>query len=233
MKSIHRSTVRLLSVLFAWASLAATPALAACPASDPCEHVTVYRVQGWPHVPQDSLHRDTLSLQEANATDAKAFLAAVTSMGNSQSLAIRYTVTRINTAPNHYANCNLQTPQNAGCPSSLPASQLLQCTRRCIYNNATSTANGVAPHTDTGGLWYSFPAATRKTPGVNEVWAKNVFSVKPNNRDWSEDTRIIKRVSCIAEAMSATVKPDLDSLFTNESPCPSVSALTLQAEYKQ
>jgi len=211
--------------------LVAIPALAACPGSDPCETIYVYKFQSWPTIMQDAAGRSLLSLREANASNETAFRQGLPSMGKGTALAIRYQVTRITSTPNGYCNCNLEL-NNVGCGGGITLDKLKKCTRSCRYNNAQCVVAGVDVK-DGGGQWYAFPDATRHTGAVGQVWQKNAHGVGPNNRDWSENSRVIKRADCIAKEMSKSSPPTLDSLFDSDNPCASVSDQTLAGEERK
>lgn len=227
--SLSRPTAIIRSIILTGLfSVLAPQAVAHCPDSDPCETGNVYRIQSWPSMMNDAQGRSLLSLSEANALDEPEFVGAMKSMGGSTSLAIRFTVTRIVTAPNNYCECNLEF-QNKGCSSNLSLETLRQCTRVCRRDALACTATGfnVRP---SGGRWYSFPASTEWSD--TGVWKKNAFEVDVRNRDWSENAndRIIKRARCIADELGKTPTPTLQALFENPAPCPSVATEELQRE---
>jgi hypothetical protein len=209
-----------------------TAAWAGCPQGEPCETVVVDRVQSWPVVLADSLGRDILSLQEANASDEKALLASVASLAKGTSLLIRYTVTRIATAPNGYCNCNLER-EGKGCPSSLPAAALSQCTRVCRYQGGACLVAGVDTK-EGGGRWFAFPAATQHPGGKEPPWSKNLFGQPvANARDWTESSRTVKRAACVVKALKDPATPSLDAVFASQTPCEALTKETLEAEAKR
>ena len=203
-------------------------AQADCPNSSPCETIHVYRLQSWPTIRQDASGRPLISLQEANAADAAAFKSILSGVSStSTALAIRYDVTRIADAPNDYCECNLETGTK-GCPSSLPADQLKQCSRVCRRSGAASCPVAGFNTKSDGGKWYAFPVATL-CGGNRNVWKKNAFgNAKPSWCDWSENSRVIKQASCLAAALKTTPTPTLDALFNHNAPCAAVSEATLQ-----
>lgn len=201
-------------------------ALAACPGASPCETIQVYRIQSWPTIRVDAAGRPLISIQEANGADEKAFKVAVAGQVASKALAIRYNVTRIEDPPNDYCECNLE--YNAkGCPSNLPPQQLHQCSRVCRRGALPCTGTGFNLKQDSGGKWYSFPAATQ-CGGVRVVWKKHGFgAVKPSSCDWLENSRVIKTVGCIATALATAPAPSLDELFGSDAICPAIDEATL------
>lgn len=201
-------------------------ALAACPGASPCETINVYRIQSWPTIQFDAAGRPLISIQEANGADEKAFKVAVSGQTASTALAIRYNVTRIEDPPNDYCECNLENNAK-GCPSSLPPLQLHQCSRVCRRGNLACTGTGFNVKQDSGGKWYSFPAATQ-CGGVRVNWKKHSFgAVKATSCDWLENSRVIKTVGCIATALATAPAPSLDALFNNNAICPAIAEATL------
>lgn len=226
----HRYAHAALVAAFWLAGLAAAGwsarAEAACPGGSPCETIHVYRIQSWPTIQFDAAGRPLISIQEANGADAKAFTVAVSGQTKSTALAIRYDVTRIADRPNDYCECNLEHASR-GCPSNLPPLQLHQCSRVCRRDGQACTGTGFNVKQDSGGKWYSFPAATQ-CGGARVVWKKHGFgAVKPTSCDWLENSRVIKEVSCIAKALAIAPATSLDTLYNNEAPCPSIAEATL------
>lgn len=215
----------LLSTLFA------STAYAACPAGDPCENVLVYRVQTWPGLLTDAKGRDLLSLQEANAGSKGAFKDVLAGYGGSTSLALRFTVTRITSAPNGYCNCNFELAGKACKTGDLNV--LKQCDRVCRYNGAADNCVFAGTDVKVDGAWYAFPASTRcltQAAAPAQAWKKNAFGVVAKNCDWYAAAPLIKRASCIATAIKADPHRDLDALFADDALCPVVTSAEIQQE---
>ena len=190
---------------------------AACPDGDPCETIHVYRLQSRLPIDQDALDRPLLSLQEANATDAAAFLPILATSKGSGALAIRYRVTRIAIEPNGYCECNLEY-QGKGCKSTLPLETLAQCARACRYHGEACPVAGRNVKTG-GGAWYAFPADTQ-CGGGRDVWQKRTFGrTDPRWCDWREEARIVKEASCLVAALKGATH-SLDALFDDDDVCP-------------
>lgn len=203
----------LASALSAWSG----QARAACPGGDPCETLSVYRLQSRLPIDTDAAGRPILSLEEANATDAVAFRSILAASGSSTSYAIRYRVTRIADAPNNYCECNLEL-NGRGCPPTMAPGQLAQCTRVCRYDNGPCQATGFNRKHD-GGTWYAFPAATR-CGGARNVWRKRTFGRNdPAWCDWQEDARVVKSASCLAGELARRDGVTLDALFDAPALC--------------
>lgn len=210
--------------LLGWSGAAA----AACPAGAPCETIHVYRIQSYPTIQVDAKGRPLISIQEANGADEKAFTLAVAGQVGSTALAIRYNVTRITDKPDDYCECNLENDQGRGCPSNLAPDVLRLCTRVCRRDGAACTGTGFNVKQDSGGKWFAFPAATQ-CGGARDVWKKHAFgAVKPSSCDWLENSRVIKKVSCIATALAAEPLIGLDALFNNDAPCAAIAEATLE-----
>ncbi|ALN57671.1 hypothetical protein [Lysobacter enzymogenes] len=211
--------------------LAAGGAQAACPDGSPCETIAVYRVQTWPALLTDAAGRDSLSLQEANGTSQASFEPVIKGYaGGPKTLAIRFSVIRIASAPNAYCNCNFELGDKACKTSDLDL--LKQCKRVCLNSGKTCTATGKDDKSD-GGAWYAFPASTRcvtRDAAPTQQWKKNAFEVNPKNCDWYQASSSIKRAACVADALKLDPSLDLDRLFANEAPCATVDAATLQQE---
>jgi len=206
-----------------------TTAYADCPNGDPCETSHYFRIQSWPVPLQDVDGRSMLSLQEANATNEAAFSEVITSMAASNALAIRFQVTRITSAPQNYCECNFEY-NGAGCHAGLPSAQLLMCARNCRYANAACRGTGSIPK-QTGGDWYSFPAATQVIDRNNGPWGRNPFDPNAHNHDWFEEPGIIKRASCLADALAnEPAGLTINQLFENDAPCPIVTQAELNSE---
>ncbi|HEX9392014.1 MAG TPA: hypothetical protein VF928_11940 [Usitatibacteraceae bacterium] len=203
-------------------------AAADCPGGAPCETVNVYKVQSWPTIWQDAKGRELISLREANATDLKSFSAALTSMAKSSALAIRYNVTRIVDKPDDYCNCNLEL-KDKGCGPKTSLTDMKTCTRICRLDTKECNVAGKTSK-DGGGFWYAFPDKTRLTGSANESWKRNAFKVDKNARDWSENSRIIKKASCFADELTKSPAASIDALFENEKPCPALSEAELLKE---
>lgn len=207
--------------------LPANDANAQCPAGDPCATSSFYRIQSWPMPLEDADGRSLLSLQEADATDLAAFTPIINSMAGSTSLAIRFNVTRITTKPQDYCECNFELNAK-GCHSGLPASEILQCVRNCRRGQDACTGSGNIVKQSDGGYWYSFPASTEM--GAGGIWKKNVFEVKPINRDWAQNSSTIKSAACFADALKANPETSIDALFDNEQLCPVIPLATLEEQ---
>ena len=224
-------TRALLSLCLLLSTVFAGVAYAACPAGDPCETVLVYRVQTWPGLLTDHAGRDLLSLQEANAGSKGAFKDILAGYGGSTNLALRFSVTRIAAAPNGYCNCNFEFNDKACKTSDL--TQLKQCNRVCRYNGAAANCVFAGTDVKSDGAWYAFPASTRcltQAAAPGQTWKKNAFGVAPRNCDWYADPPLIKRASCIATAIKANPRRDLDELFADNSVCPIVSQAEIQRD---
>ena len=204
-----------------------TTVYAHCPDNDPCETNLYYRIQSWPVPLQDVDGRSMLSLQEANATNEAAFSEVILSMATSTALAIRFNVTRITTAPQDYCECNFEH-DNKGCHAGLPPSDLLLCARNCRRDGQACTGTGSIPK-QTGGDWYSFPAATQVLDRAVGPWERHPFGNKPNH-DWSENSSVIKRASCLADALDSNPGLTVSELFDNQAPCPVVTQVELNRE---
>ncbi len=168
-------------------------AFSACPGGAPCASIDVFRYQSWPMPSFDNGGNDMLSIQQANAGDSVAMLGLIRARGTEElDIVIKSTVTVINEHFSAYCNCNLEN-NNVGCPASLPADQLLACTRQCL--DSGEQCAGFGRDVLDAGIWYAFPRSTMYT--VTGEWRKNVFERNPVNRDWLETNTVYKSAACL------------------------------------
>lgn len=222
----QRALRLLLAVLFIGWSAAAR---ADCPADDPCETVTIYRIQTWPVSDLDAKGRDNLTLQEANGTDAPAFPDVVKAYaGKVTDLAIAFEVIVNLKAPHTYCECVFQDAKGVNCRDK-PAAEQAACFRQCGSN--AQVKDGACRYSGynekTAGRWYSFPDASLCGPiggdpaqlAGGRTWRKVGFNPKPADCDWMATARTMKSAACIKANLDTSTLPDL---FGAEDICPTV-----------